>query len=141
MFGLLVVMLVRTHQFWLIGFQHSRASSECESLEVEEPIRRRLPMPEKGLKRPRSEVKVKLKKVHPEGCYVCAVTRSTRFYHLPDDINDFGHVISEPMHPDSLVLCDTCRTDVQQMRKVRFRTHPQEVRPWLHMRLIATTTA
>jgi hypothetical protein len=85
-------------------------------------------MPDKGLKRPRSEVKVKLKKFHPEGCYVCAVTRSTRFYHLPEDINDCGHLISEPKRPDSMVLCETCRPDVQRVRKVRFRTHPQEVR-------------
>jgi len=86
-------------------------------------------MPDKGLKRPRSEVTVKLKKVHPEGCYVCAVTRSTRFYHLPEDINDCGHLISEPEHPDSLVLCQGCYREVHGMRKHNLSGQEQEVRP------------
>ena len=106
-----------------------QAPSESESSEVEEPELERLSMPDKGLKRPRSEVKVKLKKFHPEGCYVCAVTCSPRFYHLPEDINDCGHLISEPARPDSMVLCRGCFDDLYQMRKLDFGGHRQEVRP------------
>jgi hypothetical protein len=105
-----------------------QAPSESESSEVEEPDLRRLSMPDKGLKRPRSEVKVKLKKFHPEGCYVCAVTRSTRFYHLPEDINDCGHLISELARPDSTVLCQRCRNDLHQISTSDLRRHTQDVR-------------
>ena len=86
-------------------------------------------MPDEGLKRPRSEVKVKLKKVHPEGCYVCAMTRSTRFYHLPEDINDSGHLISEPSRPDSTILCQSCRNELPQISTSDLRRHTHDVRP------------
>ena len=86
-------------------------------------------MPDKGLKRPRSEVKVKLKKFHPEGCYVCAVTRSTRFYHLPEDINDSSHLTSEPARPDSMVLCQRCYEGLHELKNCSFSNHQQEVRP------------
>jgi hypothetical protein len=127
--GQCLALLFSTHRMALIGSQHPSASFEDKSSDVEEADLVRLSMPEKGLKRPRSEVKGKLKKVHPEGCYVCAVTRSMRFYHLPEDINDCGHLISEPERPDSMVLCRGCFDDLYQMRKLDFGGHRQEVRP------------
>jgi hypothetical protein len=97
-------------------------------------------MPGKGLKRPRSEVKVKLKKFHPDGCYVCAVTRSTRFYHLPEYIIGDGHLLPEPERPNSLVLCQDCYREVQQMRKPELSNHEQNVRTLFHMHLKAILT-
>ena len=131
-FGTAVVSLWQGPVTSLIGFQPMQASSESGSSEEEDHPLRSQSMPEKGLKRPRSAVQVKLKKVHPEGCYVCAVTRSTRFYHLPEDINDCGHLISGPACPDSMVGCRTCYDDQKQMRNHGFAGRRHDVRPSSH---------
>src|SRR4051812_45253493 len=97
-----------------IRFQDSATSSEDKSLQVEEIGLEKLSRARIDLKRPRAEEEPKLKKVHKEGCYICAKTRPKRFYHLPDNISGLNLQDVNPARPESKVLCQNCRNHFNQ---------------------------